>query len=116
MPGPALLFGDIDRFCGGGDVSDGDLRVRTRDLAATGDALRLLAGELSGAERLVDDHRRAVGHDLLVRRLEEFQGNWDDRRQDLVASIEGLGDAARAAADGFEEIERGLVAALEGRG
>lgn len=97
-------------------MSDECLRVCTSELAETGSALRLLAGELSGAERIVDDHRAAVGHELLVRRLEQFQGNWDDRRQDLVASIEGLGDAARAAADGFEEIEAGLVASLEGRG
>ncbi len=92
-----------------------DLCVSTTDLAGTGAALHLLAGELRGAERIVEDNRRAVGHDVLARRLDEFQGNWDDRRNDMLESIDALAGTARAAAEAFEDIEQNLVAALEGR-
>ncbi len=92
-----------------------DLEVDTDELIATGHALRMVAGEFRGAERVVDDHRHAVGHRLLAQRLDESQGSWDDRRNDLLDDIDALAEVAAQLGEVFEEIEASLVAALHGR-
>ena len=90
----------------------GRLRVDTGTLLSTGAALRLLAGELRDAERVVEDHARAVGHRELARRLDEMQGSWDDKRNDLRDDIETLAEVATKAGEAFEDIEQHLVQAL----
>lgn len=89
-----------------------DLKLSSTDLIGTGRALRLLAGELRDAERIVEDHQRAIGHRELARQLDEMQGSWDDRRNDLRDAIEGLAETAQQAGEVFEQIERDLVQAL----
>jgi hypothetical protein len=91
-----------------------DLRLSTTELIETGAALRLLAGELRDAETIVKDNMSAVGHRGLADRLDEMQGSWDDRRNDLRDAIEGLGDVVKDAGQAFQDIEQHLVAALEG--
>ena len=91
------------------------LKVNTTELRETGAALLLISGELRDAERIVEDYSRAMGHPGLARRLDEMQGSWDDRRNDLMKEIEGLADVAIKAGEGYEDIEDNLVAALEGR-
>lgn len=91
-----------------------DLKVDSHDLEETGTALRLLAGELRDAERIVEDYSRDIGHQELTHQLDEMQGTWDDRRNDLLQSIGSLADAATQAGQAFEDIEQHLVAALAG--
>lgn len=92
----------------------GDLIVQTHWLRATGSALRYLAGELRDAEKIVEDYQRSIGHRRLASQLDEMQGSWDDRRNDLRDAIENLAEVHVAAADGFEDIETQLVAAMVG--
>jgi hypothetical protein len=91
-----------------------DLKVNSADLVATGDALRYLAGELRDAEHIVQDNRGAIGHDQLAHQLDDMQGKWDDRRNQLVEKIKSVADVAKKAGETFEDIEEHLVAALEG--
>jgi len=60
------------------------------------------------------DHE-TIAHPALRGRLEEFADSWDDRRKDMMEAIEGLGDAAEAAAEAFENLEDEFVRALEGK-
>lgn len=92
-----------------------DLEVNTTDLIATGVALRYLADELKNAENIVKDNMAALGHPELAEQLDEMQGTWDDRRNSLVKDIKTVGKVAKKAGEAFEEIEKELVAALEGR-
>jgi len=91
-----------------------DLRLDTDELVETGAALRLLAGELRDAENIVEEYADAVGHRRLAGALDEMQGSWDDRRNDLRDAIDGLGELVEDAGEAFADIERHLVAALEG--
>ena len=91
-----------------------DLIVDTPSLAETGSALRYLAGELRDAETIVEDHQRSIGHRRLAHQLDEMQGSWDDRRNDLRDAIEDLADVNVGAGQAFEEIEAELVAAMVG--
>ncbi|MCA0144607.1 hypothetical protein [Blastococcus sp. LR1] len=91
-----------------------DLKLNTTELRETGAALRLLSVELSEAENIVEAYADDVGHPRLAHTLDEMQGSWDDRRNDLRDGIDGLGEVVEEAGKAFEEIERHLVAALEG--
>jgi hypothetical protein len=91
-----------------------DLIVETPSLRATGSALRYLAGELRDAEKIVEDYQRSIGHRRLAHQLDEMQGSWDDRRNDLRDAIDNLADVNVAAGQAFEDIESELVAAMVG--
>jgi len=91
-----------------------DLRLDTDELKETGAALKLLAVELREAQDIVEEYASAVGHRRLADQLDEMQGSWDDRRNDLRDSIDGLGDIVEEAGAAFDDIERHLVAALKG--
>jgi hypothetical protein len=91
-----------------------DLKLDTTELRETGAALRLLAGELRDAETIVEDYADAVGHRRLADTLDEMQGSWDDRRNDLRDGIDGLGEIAEEAGKVFEDIEEHLVAGMRG--
>ena len=91
-----------------------DLRLDTDELVETGAALRLLAGELRDAENIVEEYADAVGHRRLADTLDEMQGSWDDRRNELVEGIDGIAEVAQEAGKAFEDIEQHLVAALVG--
>ena len=91
-----------------------DLEVSSQELIETGTALRLLSGELRDAETIVQDYRSSIGHRGLAERLDEMQGSWDDRRNELVEGIDGIAEVAQEAGKAFEDIEQHLVAALVG--
>ncbi|MFD1825191.1 MULTISPECIES: hypothetical protein [Mumia] len=59
--------------------------------------------------------RETIAHNSLRDRLEEFADNWDDKREDMMEAIKGLGEAAEAAAEAFENLEDEFVKALEGK-
>ena len=90
------------------------LKVDTTELRTTGSALMLLSYELKHAERITHDYSRALGHADLARRLDEMQGKWDDRRNDLVAEIEGLGELAEKAGVTFEDVDAELARVARG--
>jgi hypothetical protein len=93
----------------------GDLELDTTVLEECGRSLRLVQQELQHADSIADNYAETVGHPKLADRLHDFAGNWDDTRKEMLGSIEGLGDAAKAIGDAFVDIEEHLVAALEGK-
>lgn len=93
----------------------GDLELDTAVLDECGRSLRHVQQELQHAQTIADNYAATIGHSRLADRLRDFAGNWDDTRGEMLESIKGLGDAARGIADSFEDIEKHLVAALEGK-
>jgi hypothetical protein len=93
----------------------GDLELDTTALDECGRSLRLVQLELQHAQSIVDNYAATIGHPKLAARLHDFAGNWDDSRGEMLESIKGLGDAARGIGTSFGDIEKHLVAALEGR-
>lgn len=96
------------------DALVSDLKIDTCELQETGSALRILAGELRDAQHLVTNARCSIGHGRLSSRLDDMQGSWDDRRNDLRDAIEELAGVVKDAAKSFEGVEENLHAALTG--
>jgi hypothetical protein len=89
-----------------------DLTVSTADLRAAGSNLRYVATEFEHAERITEDYGSMVGHRRLASRLEDFAGNWDDTRNEMLESIKTLAEVATKAGEMYEELEREFVKAL----
>ena len=92
----------------------GRLTVITEELRTAGESLLVCYEEFRSAQDTADRGTEAVEHPRLADALHEFAAEWDDRRDEICFAIEGLGDAAVAAAEVYEEIERELVRALRG--
>jgi hypothetical protein len=88
--------------------------VCTTDLHATGQALLTCYQEFKDAEKTANRGAEAIEHPGLADALRTFASEWDDRRDEILHAIEGLGDAAVEAGKMYEEIERELVSALQG--
>lgn len=89
------------------------LSLNTAELQDTGTALRQVAEEFTNASDNSTTIGDAVGHDELRSRIDEFISNWDDKRDEMVESIDGLGDVAEGIGDAFEEIETELAKTLK---
>lgn len=90
------------------------VRVRTGDLRTAGESLLACHREFRGAQDVADRGAEAIAHRRLAEALRTFASEWDDKRDQICRAIEGLGDAAQAAAEVYEEIEHELVSALRG--
>lgn len=91
-----------------------DLQVPIDDLREAGASLHVVGSELAAAGAASrEDFREIVGHDTLARRLDSFAGNWDKRRNEMIDSVEQLGEIATVAAETFEELETEFVKALQ---
>ena len=99
----------------GGRPTVGDLRIDTETLRAAGRSLRAVYQEFDKADDNARPGKSVIAHDRLRDRLEEFADSWDDRRKEMTANIEGLGEFAQGAGDAFEQLEDECVAALEGK-
>ncbi|MPZ96742.1 MAG: hypothetical protein GEU96_17980 [Propionibacteriales bacterium] len=91
------------------------MEVTPKVLRESGLALRTCYQEFEAA----GDHARpgsdVIGHDDLRDKLEDFADSWDENRKEMSKSIEGIGDLAVAAADGYEQLDQALRDGLEGK-
>lgn len=92
-----------------------DLRIDTATLRKAGRSLRTVHQEFDKADDNARPGRSVIAHNRLRDRLEEFADSWDDRRKEMTANIEGLGEFAEGAGDTFEQLEDEFVAALAGK-
>jgi hypothetical protein len=90
-----------------------DLQVPGETLEEAGASLGRVAAELEHAEDNAGLVAEAVGHPGLAGALDDFAGNWDASRGEIVEAIGTLDDIATACADTFAQIEQKLVQALE---
>jgi hypothetical protein len=77
-----------------------------RDIASD---LRTIASEFRdanvGSERIAD----ATGHPGLADAVRSFAHSWDDTREEMLGTIEGLGEATDAIADAFAQTDSDLA-------
>jgi hypothetical protein len=96
----------------GGDVVAGTLKVDTSTVREAGRQIEFVAREFDSAERIADDYAERAGHPDVAHELQRFADTWDDHRKDLLEAIGGLGEAAIACADAYEQTEAELTKAL----
>lgn len=87
------------------------------DLARLEEAGRQLTTVKHEFEQAAADSRGladAVGHDGLADAIIDFADKWDDTREDMVANIGTLAEAASGIAEAFTQLDTEYAAALEG--
>lgn len=89
------------------------LRINLAALRELGTDLGVIATEFRDANVVSDAIAEATGHEGLRQAVRDFAHGWDDTREDMVADVEALGEVAVAIADVFTDADGELKAALE---
>jgi hypothetical protein len=89
------------------------LKVDTRDLRSLSTALGEVKAAFEAGGDGIDD-AEACGHAGLVQRVRSFATGWNDSRRQLAEAIGDLGTSALGIADGFDEADAELTAAVAG--
>jgi hypothetical protein len=92
------------------------LRISLEMLREVERALKLVHDEFDKAEDLTDEWRGVVGHDGLGDQLDDFSGNWDGTRENMLESIKSMGELAGQIAQAFEDTDSELERCLTEEG
>jgi predicted nucleic acid-binding Zn-ribbon protein len=80
--------------------------ARLRSLGSDIDALvRAFEGKADQVRYDLDD----LGHERVVRALDDAHDDWDDKREVLVTKLSSLRDMAVSSADTFEQVDEDLA-------
>ena len=95
-----------------------DLAYATEDLTLLGSDLKTLSDDVKGDGALGEVGVDQVAHQKVVSALEDFAGDWDDRRDKLAESLSAISDLATKAAEELTKVDAELAKeireALEG--
>lgn len=91
-----------------------DLKVDGDALADMRDSLDALIEEFRAASAQRRALRRDVGSDELADTLDDFVGNWDRHRKQLVDGMKALRDMTQGTIEAFDQVEGELVRGLHG--
>ena len=86
-----------------------DLAYAREDLEQLGSELKALADELHDDGRLADVGVDDVAHSKVVSALEDFAGDWDDKRKALADSLTAISDMAVQTSEAFGEADAELA-------
>lgn len=87
-----------------------DLTYNITALQELGSELLTITDVMNGASPAVQYDADDVGHDLVHEALGHFSDNWDDKREQLTASLTAVGGMAMQSADVFAETDNQLAA------
>ena len=85
------------------------LKVDIDQLHTLATSLRRAEVDLSLSDFFSNRIADVVGHDGLATRCREFSTGWNDKRQDVLERVAGMGASARKIADAFAELETNLA-------
>jgi uncharacterized protein YukE len=95
-----------------------DLAYATSELTSLGGELKSLSDQIKGDGDLGDVGVDRVAHQKVADALDDFAGDWDDKRETLGNSLESISKQATQAADEFtkadEELAKEIRDAFEG--
>jgi hypothetical protein len=95
-----------------------DLSYSVDQLSSLGSHLGALKHNLTATDGRAHYGVDTLGHQRVVRAMDDFRGNWDDNRGHLAEKLGTLGELAAKAAEGFSQADADLAhkirEALEG--
>lgn len=95
-----------------------DLAYATEDLQLLGGDLKTLSDDVKGDGALGDVGVDQVAHQTVANALDDFAGDWDDRRKKLGDSLGAISELASKAAEELTKVDNELAKeireALEG--
>lgn len=86
-----------------------DLTYDVSELRELGTRLRRLSSDLDRDGRLPAVGRDEVNSAAVVDALQDFAGDWDDKRHEVATSLDSLGDMVDQAVEAFTEADRELA-------
>lgn len=88
------------------------MRVNGDRLDEVANGLKTVHADFSDAEKLSKDWGGTVGDRGLADTLDDFSGNWDNTRDNMLDGIKAMAEAASAMADTWDDLENQLTDAL----
>lgn len=93
-------------------MSDPDLAYDSERLSTLATQLSKITGNLKDDNKLKSYDIDDVAHEKVASAIDDFVGDWDDKRNKLVEKVEALADLAAKSHEQFEQVDLDLAAAL----
>ena len=81
------------------------IKVDIQALSDMAAKLRALRDEFNGMGNTIHGFEEAVGHHRVSGKLEDFAGNWSEKREKLVKLIDDIANYADSAAQTYCQLE-----------
>ena len=85
------------------------LAVPLSELEGFGSRLRSIQSRMNGTHKLLDSYREDIGDGGVCERLDEFESNWEDGREDISQSFDALADMSDAVVREFKKLDDDLA-------
>ncbi len=85
------------------------MRINGDMLLEVEQALKTVHTNFTDAEKLTKEWSGVVGHSGLADQLDEFSGNWDDTRDNMLEGIKAMSEAAGGIAKVFADLDKELA-------
>lgn len=90
-----------------------DLKIDLGRLETLHHDLDAIASEFRNADDFSDSVADATGDDDLASKVRDFAHGWNQKRTNMVESIDGLVKSVGAITDNFTKVDEGLAKALD---
>lgn len=70
------------------------LAIPLDELDGFGGRLRSIKSRMDGTKKMFEDYRDDIGDSGVVDKLDDFESNWDDGREDIGQQLDGLAKMA----------------------
>lgn len=89
-----------------------DIRIDLDALETLYNHLKTVKNNFASAEHFSDEVSSAVGHPGLAHTVREFADKWNDKRVEMVSSVDTTAKGVDAIHDGFIQADQALAESL----
>lgn len=86
------------------------------ELADLGAQLGKVRDEFRGVEDSIRTYDGVMGSGTVVEKLHQFSDNWSDKRGEIIERLDGVAQAATAAAEAYRQTESEISQSIMGDG
>ena len=90
-----------------------DLHVSLGMLESTAGSLSMLMEEFKNASTIVNDYHGAIGEPKLISALDDFAGNWQVHRQQLLQSMQAVYDMVTKSHEAYLDTDSKLASDIK---
>jgi uncharacterized protein YukE len=90
--------------------------VDYEELGDLGAQLGKVRDEFNGVEDNIRTYDGVMGSGNVVEKLHQFSDNWSDKREELAKNLDGVSQAAIAAADAYRQTDQEISKSITGPG
>ncbi|MEU8348519.1 hypothetical protein [Streptomyces sp. NPDC048845] len=90
-----------------------DFAIPLSELEGFGGRLRSIKTRMNGTKKMFESYRDDIGDGGVVDKLNDFESNWEDGREDIGQQLGGLADMADAVVREVRKTDKELEKELE---